>query len=91
MVTMSVLHASVSGSVETKKVRMMLPEVASGDSKLIPSSVFLDDLVASKRLSFFDVVLRILVVLTVIVVVGVVFILIVERIKRWGVVGVRDA
>ena len=39
MVTMSVLHASVSGSVETKKVRMMLPEVASGDSKLIPSSV----------------------------------------------------
>ena len=53
--------------------------------------MFLDDLVASKRLSFFDVVLRILVVLTVIVVVGVVFILIVERIKRWGVVGVRDA
>ena len=46
--------------------------------------VFLDDLVASKRLSFFDVVLRSLVVLTVIVVVGVVFILIVERIKRWG-------
>ena len=61
----------------------------SRTGRITTQYVFLDDLVASKRLSFFDVVLRILVVLT--VVVGVVFILIVERIKRWGVVGVRDA
>ena len=41
------------------------------------------DGLVTKRLSFFDLVLRVLVVLTVIVVVGVVFIIIVERIKRW--------